>query len=120
MYTYSSDLILLMELASLLPSFSAQFAELCIALTHLKSDINALILDYLTMEGYPKAAAHFSKEANLKPQQQDSSIRTRQQIQNSIHMGKIDEAIVALNYLNPEVRFFFFMSLTVLPPRRYD
>ncbi|EFX04468.1 ctlh domain containing protein [Grosmannia clavigera kw1407] len=68
-----------------------------------KSDINALILDYLTMEGYPKAAAHFSKEANLKPQQQDSSIRTRQQIQNFIHMGKIEEAIVALNYLNPEI-----------------
>jgi len=27
----------------------------------LKSDINALILDYLTTEGYPSAAAKFSK-----------------------------------------------------------
>ncbi|KAL3960534.1 hypothetical protein ACCO45_005651 [Purpureocillium lilacinum] len=39
-----------------------------------KSDINALILDYLTMEGYPNAAAKFSKEANLQPQQDSASI----------------------------------------------
>ncbi|OAA68330.1 ctlh domain containing protein [Niveomyces insectorum RCEF 264] len=58
-----------------------------------KSDINALILDYLTMEGYPKAAANFSKEANLRPQQDDSFIQTRQAIQSSIHRGDIEGAI---------------------------
>jgi len=68
------------------------------------SDINALILDYLTMEGYPEAAANFSKEANLQPQQDDSSIRQRQQIQNFIHKGEIQDAIDALNELDPEVR----------------
>jgi hypothetical protein len=67
------------------------------------SDINALILDYLTMEGYPNAAANFSKEANLPPQQETSSIMARQEIQNLIHSGKIETAIEALNDYDPEV-----------------
>ncbi|PHH92101.1 hypothetical protein CDD83_8952 [Cordyceps sp. RAO-2017] len=68
-----------------------------------KSDINALILDYLTMEGYPNAAAKFSKEANLQPQQDGASIRTRQEIQNFIHGGNIQSAIETLNELDPQV-----------------
>ena len=67
------------------------------------SDINALILDYLTMEGYPKAAANFSKEANLRPQQDDESMQSRQDIQNSIHSGDIETAVTLLNELDPEV-----------------
>lgn len=69
------------------------------------SDINALILDYLTMEGYPQAAANFSKEANLQPQQDKSFVHARQQIRSAIHNGKIDEAIILLNHFNPEVSF---------------
>ncbi|ORY59715.1 CTLH/CRA C-terminal to lish motif domain-containing protein [Pseudomassariella vexata] len=68
-----------------------------------KSDINALILDYLTMAGYPNAAARFSAEANLQPQQDDASIVARQQIQNSIHKGDIQVAINALNDMDPEI-----------------
>ncbi|KAL2022606.1 hypothetical protein VTK56DRAFT_4950 [Thermocarpiscus australiensis] len=68
-----------------------------------KSDINALILDYLTMEGYPKAAAKFCKEANLQPQQEDPSIQARQNIQNAIHSGNMETAITALNELDPEL-----------------
>ncbi|KAK5998115.1 Protein GID8-like protein [Cladobotryum mycophilum] len=68
-----------------------------------KSDINALILDYLTMEGYPNAAAKFSKEANLQPQQDTTAIRARQQIQNCIHSGNIQTAIETLNELDPEI-----------------
>lgn len=68
-----------------------------------KSDINALVLDYLTMEGYPDAAAKFSKEANMKPQQEDPSIQTRQEIQHAIHSGNIEAAVTALNVLDPEI-----------------
>ncbi|XP_044717823.1 lisH domain-containing protein [Hirsutella rhossiliensis] len=68
-----------------------------------KSDINALILDYLTMEGYPNAAAKFSKEANLQPQQDSASIRTRQEIQTFIHSGNIQSAIESLNELDPQI-----------------
>ena len=67
------------------------------------SDINALILDYLTTEGYPSAAAKFSKEANLRPQQEEESVKARRQIQHSIHSGKIQEAVDALNELEPQV-----------------
>ncbi|KAK5658216.1 hypothetical protein OQA88_2191 [Cercophora sp. LCS_1] len=68
-----------------------------------KSDINALILDYLTMEGYPKAAAKFSKEANLQPQQKGHSIESRQNIKEAILNGRIEVAITALNELDPEI-----------------
>lgn len=68
-----------------------------------KSDINALILDYLTMEGYPNAAANFSKEANLQPLQESASIQARQDIQNCIHSGDIQTAIETLNELDPEI-----------------
>lgn len=56
------------------------------------------------MEGYPNAAANFSKEANLQPHQDTGSIQARQQIQNSIHGGNIQTAIETLNDLDPEVR----------------
>lgn len=72
-------------------------------LTKMDSDINALILDYLTMEGYPQAAANFSKEANLQPMQEDPAIRARQEIRNLIHQGHIQDAIESLNDLDPEV-----------------
>jgi glucose-induced degradation protein 8 len=67
------------------------------------SDINALILDYLTAEGYPSAADKFSKEANLKPVEQQESVRLRNQIKHDIHLGSIQDAIEALNELNPQV-----------------
>ena len=69
------------------------------------SDINSLILDYLVMEGYPKAAEKFSKEANLQEQQEDSEIAERREIQDHIHNGDIEAAIVGLNQLDPEVGF---------------
>lgn len=69
----------------------------------MKSDINALILDYLTTEGYPSAAAKFSKEANLRPQDEEESVKARREIQQSIHSGNIEEAISALNELEPQV-----------------
>ncbi|KAI1487719.1 CTLH/CRA C-terminal to lish motif domain-containing protein [Biscogniauxia mediterranea] len=68
-----------------------------------KSDVNALILDYLTVAGYPNAAAKFSTEANLQPQQPTCAIQSRQQIQTFIHKGEIEKAIHALNELEPSM-----------------
>lgn len=73
-------------------------------LTSYSSDINALILDYLTLAGYPNAAKKFSAEANLPPQQDDLTIERRQRIQSAIHRGDIAEAISDLNEMDPEVR----------------
>ena len=55
------------------------------------------------MEGYPQAAANFSKEANLKPQQEDHMINARQEIKEAILNGRIEAAITALNELDSEV-----------------
>ncbi|KAL8408020.1 hypothetical protein RB594_006717 [Gaeumannomyces avenae] len=79
-------------------SFDARVA----AVRFPKSDINAVILDYLTLEGYPMAAANFAKEANIPAQQDDASIMARHEIQNHIHKGSIKAAIEGLNDLDPE------------------
>ncbi|KAL7629728.1 hypothetical protein AAE478_001251 [Parahypoxylon ruwenzoriense] len=68
-----------------------------------KSDINALILDYLTVAGYPNAAAKFSTEANLQPQQSTPAIQARQEIRTFIHKGEIENATQALNDLDPSI-----------------
>ena len=75
----------------------------------MDSDLNALILDYLTMEGYPQAAAKFSKEANLQPMQEDPVVKDRQKIKQLIHEGNIQGAIEELNDLDPEVRGLFLI-----------
>lgn len=84
----------------------------------VNSDINALIFDYLTTEGYPSAAAKFSKEANLRPRQEEESLRARRQIQHSIHSGNIQEAVEALNELEPQVSStplpFCFLSFAMI------
>ncbi|KAK4097019.1 hypothetical protein N658DRAFT_457748 [Parathielavia hyrcaniae] len=85
------------------PSQQHGFEKRVAELKAPKKDVNALILDYLTMEGYPKAAAKFCKEANLQPQQPDPSIHSRQDIQQAIHSGNIETAISALNKLDPEI-----------------
>jgi len=69
----------------------------------IKSDINAAILEYLLVEGYPSSAANFSKEANLRLQQEEQSVRARQCVITYIHMGSIQAAIEALNDLEPQV-----------------
>jgi len=68
-----------------------------------KRDINILILDYLRAEGYPSAADKFSKEANLKPLENQESASVRNQIKHDIHLGSIQNAIEALNELNPQI-----------------
>ena len=74
------------------------------------SDINLLILDYLTAEGYATAAERFSREANLKPIEQHESVLNRKKIQRDIHLGSIQDAIEAINELNPEVSRYNFIS----------
>jgi len=71
----------------------------------LKTDINDLILDYLITEGYPSAAAKFSKEANLSigAQDEEESVKARKEIQAYIYGGNIEEAISQLNELEPQV-----------------
>lgn len=79
----------------------------------INGEMNALILDYLTVGGYSRAAASFAAEANLPPHQDSSSVELRQKIQNAIHDGRIHEAIQALNEVDPEVRCFHLVTSRV-------
>jgi hypothetical protein len=72
-----------------------------------------LILDYLIAEGYPTAAERFSKEANLNPAKQQDSVLLRNRIQHDIHLGSIQNAIEAINELNPQVSDNTYF---ILPP----
>lgn len=74
------------------------------------SDLNVLILDYLTAEGYPIAAERFSKEANLNPARQQDSVLLRNRIQHDIHLGSIQNAIEAINELNPQVSHYTYFT----------
>lgn len=71
------------------------------------SDINALILDYLTMEGYPKAAENFCKEANMSPQDEREGIEERWAVRQHILKGDYMSAISILNEIDLQVRAIF-------------
>lgn len=68
-----------------------------------------MILDYLTAEGYATAAERFSREADLKPIEQHESVLNRKKIQRDIHLGSIQNAIEAINDLNPQVSHHTFI-----------
>jgi hypothetical protein len=68
-----------------------------------KSDVNSLILDYLTMEGYSNAAAAFSREADMPLPQGTDTVENRHAIKHHILNGQIRNAIEALNDMDPEV-----------------
>lgn len=60
-------------------------------------------MDYLVIEGYKTAAEEFSKEADIKPPVDLSSIESRMNIREAIQRGDIEDAIEKVNDLNPEI-----------------
>jgi len=74
-----------------------------LVLTFLYSDLNRLIMDYLVIEGYKTAAEEFSKEADLASPVDFESIENRMSIREAVHRGDVEEAIMRVNDLNPEV-----------------
>ncbi|KAL8984595.1 MAG: hypothetical protein Q9205_001476 [Flavoplaca limonia] len=66
-----------------------------------KTDLNALVMDYLISEGYPSAAQKFASEANIQPTSAVDSIQERVAIREAIYRGDIQSAIERINELNP-------------------
>lgn len=62
------------------------------------------------MEGYPQAAANFSKEANLNPQEDQEFVQARWDIRQHIHSGNFEAAIEALNEVDPGVGLHFYCT----------
>ncbi|KAK9432868.1 CTLH/CRA C-terminal to lish motif domain-containing protein [Lipomyces doorenjongii] len=68
-----------------------------------KANLNALVMNYLIIEGYQSAALKFAQEANISSSVALDSIDDRMQIRAAIHAGAIQEAIERINDLNPEL-----------------
>lgn len=60
-------------------------------------------MDYLVIEGYKSAAEEFSKEAELTTFVDFQSIEDRTNIREALQRGDVEEAIMRVNDLNPEV-----------------
>ncbi|KAF5375045.1 hypothetical protein D9758_000364 [Tetrapyrgos nigripes] len=68
-----------------------------------KADMNRLVMDYLVIEGYKSAAEEFSQEAHVAPPVDFESIESRMNIREALQRGDVEDAIVRVNELNPEI-----------------
>ncbi|OCB88556.1 hypothetical protein A7U60_g4259 [Sanghuangporus baumii] len=68
-----------------------------------KHDLNRLVMDYLVIEGYKTAAEEFSKEADLFLPADSRSIEDRTIIREALQRGDVEEAIMRVNELDPEI-----------------
>ncbi|EJD03988.1 uncharacterized protein FOMMEDRAFT_146087 [Fomitiporia mediterranea MF3/22] len=68
-----------------------------------KHDLNRLVMDYLVVEGYKSAAEEFSKEAEVSPDVDFRTIEDRTVIREALQRGDVEEAIMRVNELDPEI-----------------
>jgi len=68
-----------------------------------KSDLNRLVMDYLVIEGYKSAAEKFGEEAGVPPKVDFQSIESRMKVREALQRGDVEDAIVRMNELNPEI-----------------
>jgi hypothetical protein len=89
---------------------------------HLR-DLNAMILDYLLLEGFPDAAVEFARETGLPADVDHATIQERMEIQEAVEEGRVEEAVRRVNELDPEVSLpglcpFVSLLLPTPPPQR--
>jgi hypothetical protein len=70
-----------------------------------RSDLNRLILDYLTIEGYPSAASQFAIEAGLGGERKVDyeGMKERMRIREAVEGGRVEEGVQRVNELDSEV-----------------
>ncbi len=69
----------------------------------LFSDMNKLVMNYLSTEGYKEAAENFAIEANINSPVDLQTIDARMQVRDSIQNGDIETAVGLVNDLDPDV-----------------
>ncbi|KAI3642762.1 hypothetical protein MP228_012317 [Amoeboaphelidium protococcarum] len=86
-----------------------------------KQDMNALVLNYLIIEGYKDAAINFQKESGFNAVQDSmlSQIDARTSIRSMVQSGHIREAIELTNELDPEIldqdpKLYFHLMIQML------
>jgi len=67
--------------------------------------LNALVLDYLLVEGFSDAAISFAKETGLSVDIDTQSIQQRMIIKEAVEDGRVEDAVRRVNELDPEVCF---------------
>jgi hypothetical protein len=74
-------------------------------------------MDYLVIEGYKSAAEEFSQEASLTPPVDFESIESRMEIRDALQRGDVEDAIMRVNELNPEVSRYFPLPSPAARPK---
>mmetsp|Transcript_33930 Transcript_33930/g.44761 ORF Transcript_33930/g.44761 Transcript_33930/m.44761 type:complete len:250 (-) Transcript_33930:292-1041(-) len=65
--------------------------------------IDRLVMDYLVVEGYKDAAAHFEKESGVKSSVDLTTIEGRVQIREAVMAGEIAHAVELVNEMEPQL-----------------
>jgi len=68
-----------------------------------RRDLNALVLDYLLVEGFSDAAISFAKETGLSVDIDSQAIQQRMIIKEAVEDGRVEDAVRRVNELDPEV-----------------
>lgn len=74
------------------------------------SDMNKLVMNYLSTEGYKEAAEKFAVETGVKTAVDLSAIDSRMKIRSAIQNGGIEEAIEMINNIDPDVGSRLFVA----------
>jgi len=65
--------------------------------------MDALVFDYLLIEGFSDAAAEFARETGLPADVDHAIIQERMEIRDAVVEGRVEEAVRRVNELDPEV-----------------
>ncbi|BEI82386.1 hypothetical protein CcaverHIS002_0302540 [Cutaneotrichosporon cavernicola] len=68
-----------------------------------KDDLNALVFDYLVVEGFSDAAVEFARETGISSTIDQDMIQERMEIRQAVEDGCVEEAVRRVNELDPEI-----------------
>lgn len=75
-------------------------------------DLNAIIFDYMVVEGMSEAAVEFARETGISSTIDQEAIQERMEIRQAVEDGRVEEAVRRVNELDPEVSLLFFILPT--------
>lgn len=76
-------------------------------------DLNALIFDYMVVEGFSDAAVEFARETGISSTIDQDAIQERMEIRQAVEDGRVEEAVRRVNELDPEVSLMAVSSSLV-------
>lgn len=96
-------------LALVPPSHAPTHATHVLILVCARSDLNALVANYLCTEGFLSAAENFAREAELEGLELES-VGQRMEIRRAVQRGEVVHGTRLVNELDPEVSLDAFSS----------